>query len=357
MRTLPPTKLVKNDEHGPDFSSYDVLTLFDDMKLGEVFRASGQPTWTACFTVDHPQYGAGIKVAGHRRTRSEGVELVAQAWMASIDEVTAHKFNNAMINGTRDAELRAEECRFEDDTRPLTYADGGELSFSTSALEQSIKVVEHDLRNIISGKSSFFAPTPEALYELANKLHFMKLELVRRERVAKYEVVIPSGDYREEPTTPQGWRAQARELARKLGRVEANALVPQAGGIGPYKSLDDLDLRDSTTRARERLEGVWGDSESYLSTIQQRALVYQALLNESHERALGRASLEEERTKFRRFLNHGREIGALLSEQSYPHRSRRCEANARKGTGTGLCDTVLSVHGICLNAGDHIEES
>jgi hypothetical protein len=33
----------------------------------------------------------------------------------------------------------------------------------------------------------------------------------------------------------------------------------------------------------------------------------------------------------------------------------RCEAQARKGTGTGTCDAVLDEHGNCLHARNHIE--
>lgn len=35
--------------------------------------------------------------------------------------------------------------------------------------------------------------------------------------------------------------------------------------------------------------------------------------------------------------------------------SRRCEANARKGTGTGVCYQVLSSEGLCSNASRHID--
>lgn len=34
---------------------------------------------------------------------------------------------------------------------------------------------------------------------------------------------------------------------------------------------------------------------------------------------------------------------------------RRCDANARKGTGTGMCDAPLDEHGNCPNAGNHID--
>lgn len=36
--------------------------------------------------------------------------------------------------------------------------------------------------------------------------------------------------------------------------------------------------------------------------------------------------------------------------------ARRCEANARKGTGSGVCDTPLDKHGNCPNVGNHVEE-
>jgi hypothetical protein len=32
-----------------------------------------------------------------------------------------------------------------------------------------------------------------------------------------------------------------------------------------------------------------------------------------------------------------------------------CEANARRGTGTGMCDRPLNEHGYCDRAADHIE--
>lgn len=35
---------------------------------------------------------------------------------------------------------------------------------------------------------------------------------------------------------------------------------------------------------------------------------------------------------------------------------QRCEANARRGTGTGMCDRPLDAHGYCDRASDHIEE-
>jgi hypothetical protein len=32
----------------------------------------------------------------------------------------------------------------------------------------------------------------------------------------------------------------------------------------------------------------------------------------------------------------------------------RCEANARRGTGTGMCDALLNEHGECPRASEHI---
>lgn len=37
-------------------------------------------------------------------------------------------------------------------------------------------------------------------------------------------------------------------------------------------------------------------------------------------------------------------------------RSRRCEALARKGTGTGVCDRPLDEHENCDRASNHVEE-
>jgi hypothetical protein len=37
-----------------------------------------------------------------------------------------------------------------------------------------------------------------------------------------------------------------------------------------------------------------------------------------------------------------------------PPRLHRCEAEARKGTGTGVCDAPLDKHGNCPNVGDHL---
>lgn len=37
-------------------------------------------------------------------------------------------------------------------------------------------------------------------------------------------------------------------------------------------------------------------------------------------------------------------------------RARRCEAHARRGTGTGVCDTALDEHGICPRADEHLGE-
>jgi hypothetical protein len=34
----------------------------------------------------------------------------------------------------------------------------------------------------------------------------------------------------------------------------------------------------------------------------------------------------------------------------------KCEALARKGTGTGICDKPLDHHGVCPQPWDHIEE-
>lgn len=31
-----------------------------------------------------------------------------------------------------------------------------------------------------------------------------------------------------------------------------------------------------------------------------------------------------------------------------------CDANARRGTGTGMCDRPLDEHGQCDRAGDHL---
>jgi hypothetical protein len=36
------------------------------------------------------------------------------------------------------------------------------------------------------------------------------------------------------------------------------------------------------------------------------------------------------------------------------YRANRCEANARRGTGTGTCDRPLDSHGQCDRAGDHL---
>jgi hypothetical protein len=33
---------------------------------------------------------------------------------------------------------------------------------------------------------------------------------------------------------------------------------------------------------------------------------------------------------------------------------RRCDENARKGTGYGMCDAPLDRHGGCPNAGNHV---
>ena len=33
----------------------------------------------------------------------------------------------------------------------------------------------------------------------------------------------------------------------------------------------------------------------------------------------------------------------------------RCDANARKGTGTGVCDRLLDDRGVCDRAADHVE--
>lgn len=51
---------------------------------------------------------------------------------------------------------------------------------------------------------------------------------------------------------------------------------------------------------------------------------------------------------------------AAQAEQGYDldkvPRRRRCEAHARKGTGTGMCDRRLDRHGCCDRAGDHLDD-
>lgn len=36
-------------------------------------------------------------------------------------------------------------------------------------------------------------------------------------------------------------------------------------------------------------------------------------------------------------------------------RMRACEANAKKGTGSGMCDRPLDQHGYCDRASDHLD--
>lgn len=36
--------------------------------------------------------------------------------------------------------------------------------------------------------------------------------------------------------------------------------------------------------------------------------------------------------------------------------SKTCDANAKRGTGTGICDRPLDEHGNCPNASNHLED-
>jgi hypothetical protein len=278
-RLLPKTKLVKSEEHGFSFSSYDVVTLFDDMKLGDVSRVTDQPSWTVCITVDHSQHGAGVEVVGYRRTRAEAVELVARTWMASIDEITAHKINDALAEGISDAEKRAEACLKRDATQPITDEDGMKFSPGMGDLLRSAVALEKGLKDDLAGKTPF-GDSPEAIYSLAHTVRLIQLELLRRKRKLQDEL-IPSGDYREDE--PIDWGQRARQLAEELGSAEAN-MIDNPDSV--YRHLDDLDVRDHTVSAHNRLAAVKANRTSYVSVIQSRTMAYQALLNESHRRAL-----------------------------------------------------------------------
>lgn len=62
------------------------------------------------------------------------------------------------------------------------------------------------------------------------------------------------------------------------------------------------------------------------------------------------------------FLRNGHHVGyAVTVEDAEANRTKvpfapvlECEANARKGTGTGMCGRPLDVHGQCDRAADHI---
>jgi hypothetical protein len=276
-RLLPKTKLVKSEEHGFSFSSYDVVTVFDDRKLGEVFHLTDQPSWTVLITVDHPQYGAGVRVVGYRRTRAEAVELVVRAWVASFDEIIAHKINDALIEGIHDAEERAEGCLKRDATQPITDEDGVKFSLGMGGLLRSAVALEKDLKDDLAGKTAS-GDSPEVIYHMAHAVRLLQLELLRRKA---QEELTPLGDYREDE--PIDWTARARQLAEELGKAEAN-MIDNPDTV--YRHLDDLDVRDHTVSAHNRLAEAKANTTSYVSDIQRRAMAYQALLNEAHRRAL-----------------------------------------------------------------------
>lgn len=51
----------------------------------------------------------------------------------------------------------------------------------------------------------------------------------------------------------------------------------------------------------------------------------------------------------------GHEPGtAVVSEDGSKHHVRYCDANARRGTGTGICDRPLDEIGQCDRASDHL---
>lgn len=48
-------------------------------------------------------------------------------------------------------------------------------------------------------------------------------------------------------------------------------------------------------------------------------------------------------------LSHPRMAAAILGRG-------RCDANSRKGTGTGVCDAPLDAHGQCPRADEHVDD-
>lgn len=73
-----------------------------------------------------------------------------------------------------------------------------------------------------------------------------------------------------------------------------------------------------------------------------------ALLNELRPALAERIA----KAKSLRYLGWSAEARA----QGQRIRYARCEAQARKGTGTGMCDRPLDRHGNCDRAGDHITD-
>lgn len=51
------------------------------------------------------------------------------------------------------------------------------------------------------------------------------------------------------------------------------------------------------------------------------------------------------------------ECAALVAETDTARQAapERCEANARRGTGTGICDLPLNTNGYCDRPGDHLD--
>lgn len=288
MRNLPPTKLVKTKDHVSGFSSYDIVTLFDEMKLGEIFKLSDAPSWTCATVTTHPQYGEGIKVVGYRRTRSEASERVVEAWLAPIDEVEAYAMQEAVQAGVRQAEESAARQLRDNSTGrliPAAYGERRPFSVSTRRVADELVVHRSDLANRLAGLK------PAESYYLRHNAYMIRmseLELDRREKDARYDAVVALGDYIEEDVATYNrtwvwWDKRIAEIAEQLGQAQAHAI--RRPNI-QFKSRDDGELMEETVFAGRSLKRQRTRDHIDVDALRTAAFAYQLCLNASHERAL-----------------------------------------------------------------------
>lgn len=287
MRDLPPTKLVKTEEHTVTFSSYDVVTVHDNMRLGQVFRPQGMATWTACIVTTHPRYGKGLKVVGYRRTRSAASQRVVEAWLAPIDEEEAYAILEAIQAGVQQANEHAMQQLAANPEQRLTPGAFGQtlpFSVSTSQVVANLALDRQDLAYRLAG----IKPCEDHyLRHNAYMIRMAELELEGREnrKEAQHEALVPSGDDSEgvKVLPPEEWARRVRELAEELGRAQAHSV--RRPGLS-YRWLDDGELIEEVVFSKRTLCRQREQGHVNVDALRTAAFAYQLALNASHERAL-----------------------------------------------------------------------